>query len=217
MPTREPTPQEIAEIFADARAGLGNLKPPASPPPASADEMPEGNSLSNPLTSGTKLPGLSGAEAIAMAQSLEAAGVSTARIEEALKADGFEVADGDAPLSAAAYSPNYPRAFTEQASDLRKTDTELRTLAADMKLTPQFGNIVLEHLAEIGPKVNGMSDAARAEWMKTQRELLGPSAAAIRDAATKVLDRSPSVLAKAIKGSAIFESAWLLRTLATAA
>ena len=179
-----------------------------------------------------KTPSWTRGQALEAAEALRAAGVPEDRIQAGLKESGFEPLAPDtrtedekdwdrawpAP-SPSDYNVNYRECWPDQqdVGTLAAANKDFTGWAAEMRLPPEIGTVMIERAIERGQAYSRMTDAQRQLWQREQRfdfERLagGPDKVSEKVAlAGKVLAMgSPDMLANLHRSGALHDAAIII-------
>ena len=162
---------------------------------------------------------LTTAQAEEMANALLAQGVPEARVAAALDADGYELADAMTPEQAehdarygfdtehapADYKINYADAIGAapngiDANDLAQLNHAATEFLAGLRIEPDLGASLVEHLMRTGQELRSMDDTSRALWLREQ-EFTSRSPAGSDDAYAERIRLAQVTLDAAGKGA----------------
>jgi hypothetical protein len=147
--------------------------------------------------------------------------------DEAARADGLDptpqgVDANGAAIRAAAddYKPAWSSELVKNNTpeSLIAIQAQTGEFAASLKFDSGLGVAVIEHMADLGPKLNAMSLDDKVEWRAQQERQLAKrhgdaGAAAMKARVSNYLANNPTALGKELSKATVLSSAWLLETL----
>jgi hypothetical protein len=218
-------PSEMSSAVEALRAAAMPALPPSTPPDPGPGHQRDDGQLRP-----------SASQAARLREAWVKQGLDPAVIDAAAQADGVEITVPIPPelaqvdrqhgvtedVDPSAYAPVFPRSLTEALpiERLAGIHDETTALCAVIGLPPHLGNAVIEHIADVGPRVGKLSDDAKAEWVRGQRELAvryfgdeKSADAALQKARSVILSAHGSPFGAALADSKVLQSSFLIRTL----
>jgi hypothetical protein len=181
----------------------------AASAPVEAPAQPGDTGEPVDVLSDLKTPGVSPKQAAEMAEELIRAGMDPARVAEALKADGYELAEDERTDEELefdrAFGGTKPEAYRidfrdriPEGMDLTKVanaNREMTTWLSNAAFPPEIGPAVLERAMDVGQRYANSSEPMRELWRREQQATFVKMAGSA-ERATELIDLAAVVLAR---------------------